>query len=65
MSKLKEYIYRKMIDYCCKKALKYDQRKEMLLLQKDIKFFYAIGSNVMNRDKWFNRIKKIQNRIIK
>jgi len=60
MSKIKQYLVRQLINYCCKKALKYEQRKEMLLNQKGIEFIYAVGSNVCYRDVWLGRIKRLQ-----
>ena len=65
MKKIKVYIVRKLIDYCCKRALRHEQRKEMLLSQKGIEFIYAVGSNVYDRDIWLNRIKYLQKTIRK
>ncbi len=57
---MKQKIIRLLIDFCCKKALKYEQRKEMLLKQEGFKYIYAVGSNVAHRDVWLKRIKKLQ-----
>ena len=57
---MKNWITRRLIDICCKKALKYDLRKKMLLEQEGIKFIYAVGSNVVERDRWLKRIKLLQ-----
>jgi hypothetical protein len=65
MKKVKVYIVRKLIDYCCKRALRHEQRKEMLLSQKGIEFIYAVGSNDYDRDIWLNRIKYLQKMIRK
>ena len=58
---MKNWIGRRLIDICCKQALKYDMRKQMLLEQKGIKFIYAVGSNVYERDRWLKRIERLQN----
>jgi hypothetical protein len=57
---MKQWIVRKLIDFCCKKAVKYELRKEMLVKQEGIRFIYAVGSNIYERDKWLNRIEKLQ-----
>jgi len=62
---MKQWIIRKLIDFCCKKALKYEFRKEMLVKQEGIRFIYAVGSNIYERDKWLNRIVKLQDIIDK
>ena len=62
---MKNWIVRRLIDICCKQALKYDMRKQMLLEQEGIKFIYAVGSNVYERDKWLKRIERLQNWICK
>ena len=62
---MKDWIARKLIDICCKKALKYEQRKEMLLNQKGIEYIYAVGSNIYERDIWLKRVLKLQNWINK
>ncbi len=58
---MKQWIVRKLIDFCCKKAVKYELRKEILVKQEGIRFIYAVGSNIYERDKWLNRIEKLQN----
>jgi len=58
---MKNWITRRLIDICCKKALKYDLRINMLLDQEGIKFIYAVGSNVVERDRWLKRIELLQN----
>ena len=58
---IKNWISRRLIDICCKKALKYDQRSEMLLKQEGLKYIYAVGSNAYERDKWLKRVVKLQN----
>jgi len=62
---MKQWIVRKLIDFCCKKVVKYELRKEMLVKQKGIRFIYAVGSNIYERDKWLNRIEKLQDIIVK
>ena len=62
---MKQWIARKLIDICCKKALKYEQRKEMLLNQKGIEYIYAVGSNVYERDIWLKRVVRLQDWISK
>jgi hypothetical protein len=62
---MKQWIIRNLIDFCCKKALKYELRKEMLVKQEGIRFIYAVGSNIYERDKWLSRIEKLQNTINK
>ena len=58
---MKNWITRRLIDICCKKALKYDLRINMLLDQEGIKFIYSVGSNVVERDRWLKRIELLQN----
>jgi hypothetical protein len=57
---MKNWIARRLIDICCKQALKYDLRKKMLLEQEGIKYIYAVGSNVYERDRWLKRIERLQ-----
>ena len=57
---MKNWITRRLIDICCKKALKYDLRINMLLDQEGIKFIYSVGSNVVERDRWLKRIELLQ-----
>lgn len=57
---MKSWIARRLIDICCKKALKHDLRMKMLLEQEGIRFIYAIGSNVYERNKWFDRIERLE-----
>lgn len=56
---------KRLIDYCCKQAIKYDFRVKMLLGQECIEFLYAIGSNSYARDRWLKRVKHIQDWIDK
>ena len=60
---MKKWIVRRLIDYCCKQALKYEQRKEMLKNLEGIKYIYSIGSNIVQRDKWLNRIYLLEKSI--
>lgn len=60
---MKEFIVETLIVYCSKNALKYEQRITMLLNQKGMKYISAVGCNVLHRDKWLNRIIKLQNYI--
>ncbi len=62
---MKNWIVRRLIDICCKQALKYDQRRELLSKQQGLKYIYAIGSNVVQRDTWLKRIEWLQNSINK
>ena len=57
---MKQWIVRNLIDFCCKKAVKYELRKEILVKQKGIRFIYAVGRNIYERDKWLIRIEKLQ-----
>lgn len=58
------FIIRRLIDYCSMRALKYDQVKNMLAAQDEsLDYIYAVGSNVMRRDKWLERVVKLQNLI--
>jgi len=57
---MKNWIARRLIDICCKKALKYDLRKEMLLEQEGLRFIYTVGSNIYERDRWLKRIERLQ-----
>jgi hypothetical protein len=58
---MKKWIARRAIDFCCRMALKYDQRA-IMLKNNDTKFeyVYALGSNIVQRDKWLKRINQIQ-----
>lgn len=62
---MKRWIVLRLIDICCKNALKYDLRTDMLLKCDGIDLLYAIGSNVVQRDKWIRRIKWLLNWINK
>lgn len=62
---MKNWLIRIIIDVCCKYALKYELRLNMLLKQEDLKYIYAVGSNVIQRDKWLKRVVKLQNSINK
>ena len=44
---MKSWIVRRLIDYCCKNALKYGQRKEMLCNIEGNGYLYSIGSNAV------------------
>jgi hypothetical protein len=56
MNKLRDYFVRLLIDFCCGKALKYQQRTDLLHNTKGTNYIYSIGSNVVQRDKWLKRI---------
>lgn len=51
------WFIRLLIIYCTKRALKYDQMKQMLLEQEKLTYIYAIGTMIVNRDIWLNRVK--------
>lgn len=57
LSKLFMWFVRLLIIYCSNRALKYDQMKQMLLDQEGIRFIYAVGTMVYNRNIWLNRIE--------
>lgn len=60
---MRNYIIRLLVNYYCAKALKYEQQREMLLKPSGVRFIYAVGCNVWNRDKCFNIIEKLQRKI--
>lgn len=60
---MKRGIVRILISYCCKQALKYDNRARMLSDLQGIKFMFSIGSNIVYRDKWLNRIYLLEKSI--
>ncbi len=57
---MKQWTIRMLINICCKQALKYNQRLEMLLSQEGVKYIYAVGCNACSRDMWLERVEKLQ-----
>lgn len=51
------WFIRILIIYCSKKALKYNQLKDLLMEQTKLDYIYAIGTMVVNRNKWLDRVK--------
>jgi hypothetical protein len=51
------WFIRLLIIYCSKRALKYDQMKAMLLEQEGLRFIYAVGTMVYNRNIWLKRVE--------
>lgn len=48
--------------FCAKRALKYEQMKDMLLAQDDsINYIYSVGTVVLERNKWLKRLLWLQN----
>lgn len=62
---MKNWLIRILMDVCCKYALKYELRVNMLLKQEDLKYIYVVGSSVIQRDMWLKRLVKLQNFINK
>lgn len=53
-------LVRILIIFCAKRALKYEQISKMLLDQEGVNYIYAVGTMIVNRNAWLNRIKKLQ-----
>ena len=54
------FIIRMLIIFCAKRALKYDQMKQLLLNEEGVDYIYAVGTMVYNKERWLNRIHKLQ-----
>jgi len=63
---MKKRVIHILIIYCSKQAYKYDKMSDMLVKQDmEFRLFYAVGTMIINRDKWLKRIFWLQKFVTK
>lgn len=60
------FLIHYMIIFCTKRVVKYQQSVDVLQNNDySLDYIYTIGLMIVKRDKWLNRIKKLQKKLQK
>ena len=58
------FLIHYMIIFCTKRVVKYQQSVDVLQNNDySLDYIYTIGLMIVKRDKWLNRIKKLQKKV--